>query len=52
VLFKELVRRRKENLCTYKQAKLLRKHGYTGNETFSEASKIIDRLAANNWRRG
>ena len=52
LLFKEIVRRRKENLCTYKQAKLLRKHGYTGNETFSEASKIIDRLAANNWRRG
>ena len=51
VLFKELVRRRKENLCTYKQAKLLRKHGYTGNETFGEASKLIDELASNNWRR-
>tara|TARA_R110002073_G_scaffold299012_2_gene465811 strand:+ start:18775 stop:20328 length:1554 start_codon:yes stop_codon:yes gene_type:complete len=52
VLFKELVRRRKQNLCTYKQAKLLQKHGYTGKETFTEASKIIDKLAANNWRRG
>tara|TARA_R100000458_G_scaffold45232_1_gene43436 strand:- start:5560 stop:7113 length:1554 start_codon:yes stop_codon:yes gene_type:complete len=51
VLFKELVRRRKENLCTYKQAKIMRKFGYSGNETFKEASRIIDSLAANNWKR-
>jgi hypothetical protein len=51
VLFKELVRRRKNNLCTYKQAKLMRKYGYTGNESFERASEIIDNLAANNWKK-
>ncbi len=51
LLFNEIVKRRKDGTCTYKQAKLLRKYGYTGKENFSEASRIIDDLAANGWKK-
>jgi superfamily II DNA or RNA helicase len=48
----EIVRRIKERLCSFKQAKLLKKHGYeTKNLTMQDASKLIDALAKNNWRR-
>lgn len=40
-----------KKLCTFKQANLLKKHGYRTDVTMAEASKIIDRLAANGWRR-
>lgn len=51
LLFNEIVKRRKDGTCTFKQAKLLRKYGYSGKEDFREASTIIDRLAANGWRK-
>ena len=51
LLFNEIVKRRKDGTCTYKQAKLLRKYGYSGKQNFSEASKIIDDLAANGWKK-
>ncbi len=51
LLFKEIINRKKEGKCTYKQAKLLRKHGYDGQQTFEQAGKLIDQIAANNWRR-
>ena len=44
-------RRRSANLCTYKQAKILKKYDYPTNATFDEAGKIIDAIAANGWRR-
>jgi superfamily II DNA or RNA helicase len=40
-----------QKLCTFKQAKLLRKHGYDGNMTMDEARRTIDALAQNGWRR-
>ena len=47
----ELIARRRNGLCTFKQARLLKKHGYDPNATFDEARSIIDALAANGWRR-
>lgn len=48
----ELFRRWKEKLATFKQCKLLEKHGYTTKEmTMKQASAIIDSLAKNNWNR-
>lgn len=45
-----LVKRRQQNLCSVKQAKILGKYGYSTDATFAEAKKTIDALAANNWR--
>lgn len=51
-LLGELFRRWGSHLCTLKQANLLRKHGYeTHDLTMDEASKLIDALAKNGWRR-
>lgn len=51
-LIQEMFRRWDQKLCTLKQAKLLRKHGYdTSNVTLEQASQIIDALAKNGWRR-
>lgn len=48
----EMFRRWNNNLCTFKQAKLLKKHGYnTKTMTMKEASARIDALAKNNWSR-
>lgn len=46
-----LIGRIKKGFCTYKQAELLRKHGYDTNIRFEDASAIIARLAKNGWRR-
>lgn len=47
----KLKKRREAGLCTYKQAILLNKNGYDGeNATFDEARSIIDRIAKS-WRR-
>jgi superfamily II DNA or RNA helicase len=51
LLIDAMIKRRKENKCTYSQAKTLQKHGYSGNETFDEASKLIDAIAKNGWKR-
>ncbi|HLL74835.1 MAG TPA: DEAD/DEAH box helicase [Pyrinomonadaceae bacterium] len=51
-LIAELCRRWDKKLCTIKQANLLRKHGYeTKDLAMAEASRLIDALAKNNWRR-
>jgi superfamily II DNA or RNA helicase len=48
----ELSKRCDQGLCSYKQSKLLKRYGYdTTNMQFAEASNIITRLAANNWKR-
>jgi superfamily II DNA or RNA helicase len=51
-LLNEMHKRRDTGLCTLKQAICLQKHGYeTKTMTFAEATKLIDTLAKNNWRR-
>lgn len=50
-LIGELFNRWEHKLATFKQAKLLQKHGYDTNVTMQEASAIIDALAKNGWRR-
>lgn len=41
-LLAEVFRRWDAGLCSYKQAKHLRKHGFTGNESREDASRILD----------
>jgi len=41
-LIGEIFRRWDEGLCSYKQARILRKHGHTGNETREVASMLLD----------
>lgn len=50
-LIAEIFKRWDGNLCSYKQAALLKKHGYSANMTRAEASATIDKLAKNGWRR-
>ena len=50
-LAREQFRRWENKLCTFKQAKLLKKHGYSTDVSFAEASALIDALAKNNWSR-
>lgn len=42
--------RRQKGLCTYKQAKLLAKHGLSPDLSFDAAREAIDAIAANRWR--
>lgn len=49
-LIDTLQMRRRENLCSYKQARILAKHGLRTDVTFPDASKIIDAIARNGWR--
>jgi superfamily II DNA or RNA helicase len=46
-----LIGRSKKGLCTLKQAELLQRFGYDTEATFAEASRLIDGVAKNNWRR-
>ena len=41
-LLNEVFRRWDAGLCSYKQAKILRKHGFTGNESREDAGRILD----------
>lgn len=50
-LIGEILRRFDRKLCSFKQAKVLRKYGYGTEVSFAEASATIDALARNNWRR-
>jgi superfamily II DNA or RNA helicase len=50
-LIAEIFRRWDGKLCSFKQAKVLRKYGYDTEVSFAEASGIIDGLAKNGWRR-
>jgi superfamily II DNA or RNA helicase len=51
LVIEEIVSRRKKGLCTFKQAKWLEKHGYSGQTSFKECQKIINAWAANGWQR-
>ena len=50
-LIAEIFRRWDGKLCSFKQAKVLRKYGYETEVSFAEASATIDALARNGWRR-
>ncbi|MEI7533976.1 MAG: DEAD/DEAH box helicase [Verrucomicrobiae bacterium] len=50
-LIGEILRRWDGDLCSFKQAKVLKKYGYPTDVGFSDASRIIDALAKNNWVR-
>lgn len=54
-LSRDIVRRWKAGLCSIKQARCLRKFGWSDaeveNMTFEAASEAMSALAANNWRR-
>jgi len=47
----EVIARFERKACTYKQARVLARFGYPTDVPFAEASRIIDRIAANGWRR-
>jgi superfamily II DNA or RNA helicase len=49
-LIAEIFRRWDGKLCSFKQAKVLRKYGYDTEVSFAEASATIDTLARNGWR--
>jgi superfamily II DNA or RNA helicase len=50
-LISEIFRRWDGKLCSFKQAKVLRKYGYGTDVSFAEASARIDALAKNGWRK-
>jgi len=50
-LIAEIFRRWDRKLCSFKQAKVLRKYGYDTEVSFAEASATIDALARNGWQR-
>ena len=49
-LIAEIFRRWDGKLCSFKQAKVLRKYGYPTEISFAEASATIDALAKSGWR--
>jgi hypothetical protein len=49
-LLNRLMKRRRDGLCTYKQAALLRKYNRDPDVTFEAASAEIDRIAQNGWK--
>lgn len=46
----KLIERRESGLATYKQSRLLAKHGLRTDVPFDTASKIIDYLSARGWK--
>lgn len=54
-LLKQMQHRRLAGLCTFRQGFTLMKYGYTKSDmermTFSEASRAIDEIAQNGWKR-
>jgi len=47
----EIVHRYLSKQCSFKQARLLARYGYPTDVPFAEASRLIDALAKNNWKR-
>jgi len=47
----EIIHRYEERKCSFKQARLLSRYGYPTDVPFAEASRLIDALAKNNWKR-
>lgn len=51
LLIEEIINRRKQGLCTYKQAAWLKRNGYDPKLGFDECREIMNRWAQNGWRR-
>lgn len=49
-IIEEAIERRRKHLATFKQSKILLKHGFESNVSFEEASSIIDRIAKSGWK--
>ena len=47
----EIMRRRRDGLASYKQARILTRYGYSTDMSFEEASRTITAIAQNNWKR-
>jgi len=47
----EIMRRREEGLCTYGQAKLLKRYGESGEVSFDDARTLIDKIAQRGWKK-
>ena len=50
VLIDTIVQRRRDNLCTVAQARLLVQFGASPDLSFKDASALISRIAANGWQ--
>jgi len=50
-LIGEIIKRRDEGQCSFKQARLLLRYGYPANMSFKDASATIDAIAKNNWKK-
>lgn len=50
-LILEIITRYTDGKCTFKQATVLKKYGYSTDVKKEEATQIIDRIAANGWRK-
>ena len=50
-LITEIISRRKNDKCTWKQARTLVKYGEDPDMSFRCAQRTIDRIAANNWKK-
>lgn len=49
-LIGEIFQRREKNLCSFKQARLLKKYGQRTDMSFAEAKQAIDVIAKNGWK--
>jgi len=47
----QIMNRRKEGLCTYAQAQILKRYNLSTDVGFKEASGMIDKIAKNGWKR-
>ena len=47
----EVIQRYEERKCSFKQARLLGRYGYPTDVPFAQASRLIDALAKNGWKR-
>lgn len=50
-LIGEIIERRQNGKCTYKQVKLLARYGYGPDVPFPRARELIDALARNGWKK-
>jgi superfamily II DNA or RNA helicase len=50
-LIEETIKRRDKKLCTYKQARTLRRNGFDAtNMTFTDAGTLLDKIAKSGWK--
>jgi type I site-specific restriction endonuclease len=49
-LIQTIIDRRNTDRCTLKQARVLRRYGYSAELSFAEAGELMTALAANGWR--